>query len=60
MLALDVHGDIVVHSWGNVTTATLQGYLFCSFAELNNSAKNSKNYEKWKETTKFTRDLLRF
>ena len=42
------------------TQNLIQGYLFCSFAELNNSAKNSKNYEKWKETTKFTRDLSRF
>ena len=40
--------------------SSVQGYLFCSFAELNNSAKNSKNCEKWKETTKFTRDLSRF
>ena len=34
-----------------------QGYLFCSFAESKDSAKYSKDCEKWKETTKFTRDL---
>ena len=37
-----------------------QGYLFCSFAEFFNSAKNSQDCEKWKKTTKFTRILSRF
>ena len=37
-----------------------QGYLFCTFAEFFNSAKNSQDCEKWKKTTKFTRILSRF
>ena len=42
------------------TTFNHQGYLFCTFAEFFNSAKNSQDCEKWKKTTKFTRILSRF
>ena len=38
----------------------VKGYLFCSFTEFFNSVKNSRNFEKWKETTKFTRILSQF
>ena len=38
----------------------IQGYLFCTFAEFFNSAKNSQDCEKWKKTTKITRALSRF
>ena len=52
--------------WASVSHITgccphcTQGYLFCSFAEFFNSAKNSQDCEKWKKTTKFTRILSRF
>ena len=55
-----VCSDGVIFSHKLIAASASQGYLFCSFAEFFNSAKNSQDCEIWKKTTKFTPVLSRF